>query len=840
MKKLFRSWGIKNVVLSLLFLGFATGGIVFVWLSTITLPSFEDLENQKLIESTKIYDRTGEVLLYDVHEDIKRTVVPLEDISLYIRNATVAAEDSNFYQHYGIEPLAILRAVLIQPLRGKGVQGGSTITQQVVKNSLLTKERSITRKIKEWILAVRLEQVISKDQILSLYLNGSPYGGNIYGIEEASLGFFGKHAKDLTLAESAYLAALPQLPTYYSPYGSHVDDLKARKDWILGRMLALGFIAEDEYSDALSEEVKFMPQESFGIKAPHFAIWVRQYLENKYGKDVVENGGLKVTTTLDYEMQKKAEEIVAQYGDENEVKFNAGNAGMVAIDPKTGQILSMVGSRNYFDTEREGNFNITIARRQPGSTFKPFVYATAFKKGYTPDTTVFDLKTQFQTTCDAEGKPLLPNGDPSQCYTPENYDLVYRGPITLKEALAQSINIPAIKTLYLAGIRDSIQTAHDLGITGLSDPNQYGLTLVLGGGEVSLLELTSAYGVFANEGVRNPYTGILRVEDSDGKVLEEYTPSPKQALDQNIARQITGILSSEELRVPAFGSHSPLYFPNEEVAAKTGTTNDYRDAWVVGYTPTLAVGAWVGNNDNTPMEKKVAGFVVAPMWHAFFADALNLVPRESFVAPDPTYTDTIKPALRGEWRGGDVYVVDKISGGLATEYTPTDLREQRVLTSVHSILYWINKNDPRGPIPDNPENDPQFNLWEIPVRKWALEHGLKDQSPDDIPKNLDSVHGPQFVPKITSISPQKNQVVSSTERLVVTVSAQGTNPLKSADLFINDQYVGSATTQPFRFSFIPESVLGGNPVGLAELKVVVYDAVLNKTTEIIPITIASL
>jgi 1A family penicillin-binding protein len=839
MKKLRGFWGVKNIVLVLLLIGFFIGGIVFTWISTISLPSFTDLENQKLVESTKIYDRTGEILLYDVHQDIKRTIVPLDSISRYVRNATVAAEDSNFYQHKGIEPLAILRAVFIQPLRGKGVQGGSTITQQVVKNSLLTNERSLTRKIKEWILAIRLEQVMNKDQILALYLNGSPYGGNIYGIEEASLGFFGKHASDLTLAESAYLAALPQLPTYYSPYGDHVDDLEARKNWILGRMLDLKFISQDDYNTAIAEKVKFMPQGSFGIKAPHFAIWIRQYLEQKYGKDEVESGGLKVITTLDYDMQKKAEQVVSEYGEENEKKFNATNAGMVAIDPKTGQVLAMVGSRDYFDTDHEGNFNITIAHRQPGSTFKPFVYATAFKEGYTPDTTVFDVRTQFQTTCDADGRPLNPAGDPNQCYMPENYDLTYRGPITLKEALAQSINIPAIKTLYLAGIKNSLQTAKDLGITSLGNPNQYGLTLVLGGGEVSLLEMTSAYGVFADEGVRNPYTGILRVEDADGKVLEEYAPAPKQVLDKNIALQISSILSSETLRQPAFGLNSPLHFDGRDVAAKTGTTNDYRDTWVVGYTPSLVVGAWAGNNDNTPMEKKVAGFVIAPMWHAFVAQVLPNLPDEKFEAPDPTYDDTIKPVLRGEWRGGEVYTVDKISGGLATEYTPPDLREQRVITNVHDILYWVNKNDPRGPIPDHPENDPQFNLWEIPVLKWATEHGIKNQTAADIPQNTDNVHGPQFTPSVSITSPGANENVAANARIIVSVAAQAKNPLKSADFFLDDTYIGSSTSYPFKFSFVPSGVIDSIPDGSHQIKVVVYDSVLNKGTQTIPITISS-
>jgi len=491
---------IKEVFLVFVTLGFFIGGLSFLWVASIDIPDFSSFDTRKVSESTKIYDRTGKVLLYDIHADTKRTVVSFDSISRYIKNATVAIEDAEFYGHIGVRPIATLRAVFIQPLRGKGVQGGSTITQQVVKNTLLTSERTISRKLKEWVLAIKIEQVLSKEDILELYLNEAPYGGNIYGIEEASMSFFGKPSDDVTLAQAAYLAALPQAPTFYSPYGNNTDALIDRKNLVLSRMLELNYITKEEYSSALQEEVDFLPQETFGIKAPHFVIWVRQYLEERYGRDVVENSGLKVTTTLDYGLQQKAEEIVAKHGEENEIKFNAHNAGMIGIDPKTGGVLVMVGSRDYFNTEAEGNFNVTLAHRQPGSSFKPFVYATALMKGYTPDTVVFDLETQFQTTCDVEGKPLSSKIHPDECYTPTNYDDVYRGPVTLRNALAQSLNIPAIKTLYLAGIRDSLAVASKMGITSLGEQDKYGLTLVLGGGEISLLEATSAYSVFANDG----------------------------------------------------------------------------------------------------------------------------------------------------------------------------------------------------------------------------------------------------------------------------------------------------------------------------------------------------
>lgn len=817
---------IKNLfILGVSFTLFVSGFFI-VWASTLNLPSFDTFQERKVAESTKIYDRTGKIVLYDIHQDIKRKVVSFDDMSRYVKNATVAIEDSEFYNHIGIRPLAFLRAVIVNLIAHSYEQGGSTITQQVIKNTLLTPEKTITRKLKEWVLALKLERVMSKDEILGIYLNEAPYGGNIYGIEEASQSFFGKPAKDLDLAESAYLAALPQAPTYYSPYGNNADKLKERKNLVLSRMLELKFISQNEYDQAKNEEVEFLPQESFGIKAPHFVIWVRQYLEQKYGKDAIENGGYKVITTLDYDLQKKAETIVSEYAPGNEAKFNAHNAGIIGIDPKTGQILVMVGSRDYFETENDGNFNVTLSHRQPGSSFKPFVYATALAQGYTTETTVFDLRTQFQTTCDAEGRPLSSEVDPNDCYMPENYDHVYRGPVTFREALAQSINIPAIKALYLVGIKNALSTAQKLGITSLTNANQYGLTLVLGGGEVSLLEMTSAYGVFANEGKRDPYTSILRVEDRDGNVLEEYHKDERQVIDQNVALSISDMLSDNVARTPAFGARSPLYFDGRDVASKTGTTNDYRDAWIIGYTPSFALGAWVGNNDNTSMEKKVAGFVVAPMWHDIMAAYLASTTPETFPDPEPL-DKTIKPVLRGIWEGSETYTIDKASGLLATQYTPDDMREDKVVTNVHSILYWVNKDDPRGAFPQNPGQDPQFTLWETPVRKWVASQHIVENDRSAIPTSSDNVHLPNLVPIVTITSPAANTVVSANQRMFITLTAQGKFPLSRADFFLNDRFVGSSKTYPFKFSFIPNEMNIG--LGVNKLTVVVYDSVLNKT-----------
>lgn len=714
----------------LLFLGsvilIGIGG-TSLWAATLKIPDIESLHERKVIQSTKIYDRTGTVLLDDLGDDINRTLVPIEEIAPEIQRAAVAVEDATFYEHIGVRPIAILRAVLLQPLRGQGVQGGSTITQQVVKNSILTIDRTVTRKLKEWVLALKLEQALTKDKILELYLNEAPYGGAIYGVEEASMAFFGKHASEVTLAEAAYLAALPQAPTYYSPYGSHRDELDGRKDYVLDRMRELGYITEGELAAAQAEEVTFQPPAKAGIRAPHFVFYVREQLEQEFGRDALETSGWRVITTLDADLQSAGEEIVKRFALENTVNFNASNGAIVALSPQTGDILAMVGSRDYFDTTIDGNVNIAISERQPGSSFKPFVYAASFLEGYGPDTIAFDMPTQFSTSCAVDST----NSEPP-CYYPGNYDEKFRGPMTFRDALAQSINIIALKALYLVGVDDALKVARALGITTLEDSARYGLTLVLGGGEVKLLEMTSAYGVFANEGVRNPARGILKIEDRSGTLVKMYGLSPEQVLSPQVAVNISDILSDNEARAPEFGLDSALYIRGHHVAAKTGTTNDYRDAWIIGYTPTLAVGAWAGNNNNAPMEKKIAGFIVAPMWNEFFKKALITYPDQPFPEPPPLLDSTAKPILRGIWQGPDPVRVDTVSKNPVPEdfLGPTMLR---VTTSVHDILYWVDKNDPQGPRPERPEADPQFERWEYGARRWAAQNGYLDGQARVIP-----------------------------------------------------------------------------------------------------------
>lgn len=788
--KKFLGLGAKKIAFIGAIAALVIGGLLFLWIATFELPRLDNFDERRIAQSTKIYDRTGQVVLFDVHGEITRTVVPLEEITEYVKWATIAIEDDNFYNHNGIEPSAIARAIITNILEGNplGGQGGSTITQQVIKNALLTSEKKVSRKIKEWVLAPRLESILTKDEIIEIYLNEAPYGGTVYGVQEASRRFFGKDAKDLTLAESAYLAALPQRPTYYSPYGNHVDALESRKDRVLDAMLENGFISQEEHDQAMQEKVEFQKPENFGIKAAHFVFWVREQLEEEYGPEAVESGGLRVVTTLDWELQEQAEEIVKRYALENAEKFDAENAAIVAIDPHTGQVLAMVGSRDYFDEDIDGNFNITTAERQPGSAFKPFVYAEAFNKGYRPETVVFDLPTEFSTACKYGGN----------CYNPVNYDGVFRGPMSLRDALAQSVNIPAVKALYLAGLKDSLSLAKGMGLTTLTNTDQYGLTLVLGGGEVRPLDMAAAYSVFANEGVKHEIAGVLSVEDRDGKKIFEYEDESNRVLPEQTARLISDVLSDNVARTPAFGANSALNFPGIDVAAKTGTTNDYRDAWIVGYTPNVSIAAWAGNNDNRSMDKRVAGFIVAPMWNEVMQKAIELYPGGSFNEPSPI-NQNIKPIIAGFWRGEGTTVIDTETGEPADENTPAERRQ--VVTSgnnggVHSILHWVDKSNPLGPIPRNPGSDPQYELWESAVQVW-----LGNQNPGLIEGNKNNGDRIRF--SITN--PSDGDVFAGNLNVYVTGSITGAN-LAGGTVLINDEEVGAMDPVSNSFSFVPDEI----------------------------------
>ena len=683
--------------LAMLFLWlFVIGSIMllffFLYLQR-TLPDPESIATRKVGESTKIYDRTGEILLYDIHGEEKRTIIPWEQIPDTIKKATLVSEDSDFYNHKGLDLRGIARAFFKDILSLGVSQGGSTITQQLVKKALLGDERTISRKIKEAVLSIEIERKFTKDEIFWMYLNQIPYGSNAYGIESAAKEFFDKKASQLTFAEAATIASVTKAPSYYSPFGNHVKELLTRKDSILARMKTIGFISETEYNEALAQKLEFKSSKE-DIQAPHFVIMVKEYLSSKYGENAVENGGFKIITTLDSNLQLIAEEVVSKYSAINKEKYKATNASLVAIDPKTGDVLALVGSKDYFNIADEGNFNVAIANRQPGSSFKPFAYAVALEKGYPDDTVVFDLKTEFNPNCKPDSSQTKDRYG-LDCYHPQNYDGKYRGPVSLRQGLAQSLNVPSVKVLYLAGINDTMELAEKMGITTLNDKTRFGLSLVLGGAEVKLVDLTSAYGVFANDGIRNPWSFIQRVESSSGQILEEKNTKTERVLNSQTARLINNMLSDNSARAPMFGYSSSLYIPGRDVAAKTGTTQDNKDAWVVGYSPSLVTGVWTGNNKNESMTKEGAGISASgPMWHEFMIKALNTLPNEKFINPDPVTANKIM--LNGNY----IY-----------------LREGSSIPEYHEILYYVDKGNPLGLMPPDPNIDSQFKNWE-----WAINN----------------------------------------------------------------------------------------------------------------------
>jgi 1A family penicillin-binding protein len=772
-------WKITGFLAGVFFLSVAG---IFAWFAK-DLPSPGKINTRFIAESTKIYDRTGEHILYEVHGEEKRTQIPFSEMPESIRYATIALEDQDFYSHHGIKFSSIVRAALKDVLHMGAAQGGSTITQQLIKNSLLSSERTFTRKIKEVILALELEQKFSKDEILAMYLNEIPYGSNAYGIEAAAKTFFGKHAKELTLDESAMIAVLPKAPTYYSPYGSHLDDLKYRQELALKQMKDLGYITEDQFQEAKSVNI-FAKLNPFRekIDAPHFVMYIKEYLEKNYGQQAIEQGGLKVYTTLDWDKQQAAEQAVKD-GAERNKKYRAENAALVALDPKTGQILAMVGSRDYFDTKIDGQVNVTIRDRQPGSSFKPYVYLTAFKKGYTPETQIWDVDTNFST-------------DSGKDYNPKNYDGKNRGPLQMKDALAMSLNVPAVETLYLAGVKDSIAQAREMGITTLNQPDRYGLSLVLGGGEVKLLDHASAFSTFATGGIRHKKIAILKVQDSNGQILEEYKPDQgERVVEEKYVSMIDYIMSTNSLRAPVFGENNPLKFDNRPVAAKTGTTNEWRDGWTMGYTPSLAVGVWAGNNDNSPMAQGADGiFVAAPIFRSFMDKLLGNYPVESF--PKYEKEDTGKDVLDGKIDVKEKIEVCKISKDkycLANDSCPEDSKEEKKFTEAHSILYYVDKNNPRGDKPTNPESDPQFNNWEKAVKKWVKDN--KDYSGDSPPKDqckLEDFGGDNgdIEIKTTVSAPQDGSTITSSP-FTINASAVSGYSITNMRIKVDDQEVYS-------------------------------------------------
>jgi 1A family penicillin-binding protein len=594
-------WGTINALVMII----AGVGIASFFIYKYQMPDVQMMSRVKNPQTTVIYDRTGKNILYEIHGEENRKILSHDQIPEVVRIATIATEDKSFYSHLGVDFFSILRAMKVNFERKGVFQGGSTITQQLARNVFLSREKTLTRKLKEALIAFKIENNFSKDQILDLYLNEVPYGSNAYGIESAAETYFNKSANDLSLDEAVFLASLPKAPSYYSPFGNHSRELEKRQEKIYKKIEDLKLIpeAEVEKSKKIDTLTKVIPFHE-PIIAPHFVFYVIEELEKKYGREFLEVGGLHAITTLDLTLQKSAEQAVSQ-GSALNITRGADNAALVALDPKTGDILAMVGSRDYFNVDADGEVNVTIQPRQPGSAIKPVIYATAFEKGFQPESLIADVPTDFGP--DGSG------GD----YIPRNYDGKFHGVLPMRKTLAMSLNIPAVKTLQAVGIDNAIDMAHRLGITTFNERKKYGLSLAIGGAEVRPIDLASAFSVFANDGRRNGPRSILDIADVNGREVQE-KESSRQVIDAQVARKINSILSDNSARTPIFGPNSPLYIQGKVVAAKTGTTQEFRDAWTVGYTPDIAVGVWCGNNDGHPMVSGSDGvFVAAPIWRKF-------------------------------------------------------------------------------------------------------------------------------------------------------------------------------------------------------------------------------
>lgn len=830
---------------------------------SIGLPDVNDLEKLQADQSTEIYDKDGE-LLYTIHGEENRAQVSYDKISPYLVNATVAIEDDRFWEHSGFDLMGIGSAALYE-IFGIGVKrGGSTITQQYVKNSFLSSERSYVRKAKELILSVRLERTYEKEKILELYLNRIPYGNNAYGSEKAAQIYFSKAAKDLTLAESAILASLPQAPTKYNPYGNNkyshllkeftpeeiryrnikgetnlntpdyvrglignfVDlgdgqkiYIQGRTDLVLKRMFELGTITEKERKEALNElQVIQFQKHVERIKHPHFVLYVKQLLEEKYGKDVVEKGGLKVYTTLDSKLQDYAEKTAEEIGKKNAENHGTNNAAILTINAKTGQILAMVGSRDYYDEAIDGNVNVVVRPRQPGSSFKPIVYAEAFYNGFAPATPLYDV-------------PLRVGED-----RPQNYSGNWLGQISIRRALGQSRNIPAVQAYFLAGQQDPIiDLAVKMGITTLDKAHSYGYPLAIGAGEIPLSEMVTAYATFANGGKKPELTAILKVMNSNGDILEEWKQKEfDEVLDPQIAYCINSILSDK-----ANGVSSRLYVSGHTNAAKTGTSTKENkkeaagktvapaDAWTIGYTPTIVTGVWTGNTDGSGLAYSADGVTTAaPIFNAVMSYALKNLPEEAFPKPEGIKEVSVSTAS-GKLPGAntpksqittDIFPsfgiptevetnsfykvkIDKVSGLLATEYTPQD--------SIQEVLY------------QNYEIPPQLSIFKEDIRKYfasKADAALKDGETsvggiDEAtgvkimigvpPTEYDNIHTADTAknpPTISILSPVSQSIISlgdTKNKIVVNVKVEAKNGVSEVQFFVDDKQELTTNISPY-------------------------------------------
>lgn len=817
-----RSWWpalCRFVMWSTIF-GLIASGLLILWISS-DLPDPDKLTERQYSQSTKIYDRTGQHLLYEIFADEKRTLVELKDIPPALVNGVIATEDKKFYEHNGVRPLSLARSIVYGFL-GKGRIGGgaSTLTQQLVKNAIVGNERhgfgGIMRKVKEIVMSVWLEKKYTKDQILKIYFNEIPYGSTNYGVQAAAQSYFGKSVSDLNLQESATLAGLPQQPSVFL---NNPEALRNRRNLVLQRMVEEGYLNADEAAKAKAEPVTLKRQVN-SIQAPHFVLYVKEQLVKQYGEAMVERGGLKVITTLDWDKQQAAEKAVSSTT-KIFAEANANNAALVSLDPRNGQIVAMVGSRNFFDDSISGQFNVvTLGRRQPGSSIKPIVYAAAFERGLTPSTVMYDVVTPF------------PGG--AQTYQPRNYDLSEHGPITLRQALQGSLNIPAVKTMYIVGLKQTLEFAERMGYNTFN--SGLGLSLVLGGGEVNMIEHANAYATLANNGKRLPVSSILRVEGPNKDAIFEWKqPEGEQVIDKNLASTMSNVLSDDASRQYVFGANSNLTIPGRPVAAKTGTTNNYVDAWTVGYTPSLATVVWAGNTDNKPMKAGYGGNKVAgEIWNQYMRDALKTTPVEQF--PAVTTPTSTKPILNGSAGGNLKLLVNTVTGRLANSSTPPEYIQEKTFIIPHDILHYIDVNNPAGPVPEHPETNPAYTIWEQAVQDWIGRMKAKDPNwnPEfsEPPTEYDDAYSLELMPKLEVRSPQPDAVLTS-RQITTDIVVSATRGVSRVSYQIDGAYVGVVSEHPFNLSYEAATLAPGKHI----LGITAEDDVGNKLRHEIPFTL---
>jgi 1A family penicillin-binding protein len=711
-----------TLVVFVLALGFASVMGLYAYFAR-DLPDPGTLSHRQLFQTARIFDRSGK-LLQEINDPQggRRIVVPLSDIPKVMRDATIAAEDASFYDNPGFDIRAVVRATYQWVRSGSPQSGASTITQQLVKNTLLGPEQTAERKIKEAFLAMELTRRYTKDEILQMYMNEILYGNRAYGVEAAAETYFGKPAKDLSLAEASLLAGLPQAPSYYDPY-TNLPAATQRQSYVLDQMVHTGAITEAQRVAVASAPPKLAPASQGGPQeAPHFVTYVRQLVEDQFGTEALFRDGLQIITSLDLDMQHLAEKSATDHIADIKAR-NATNAALVAIQPSSGEVMAMLGSVKFDDPKINGQVNVALSPRQPGSTLKPFTYVTAFGKGWSPATMMWDIPITF------------PGG-----YKPNDFDSKFPGPMTVRDALAQSRNIPAVEALQFVSVPEMLATAHRLGINDLREPDRYGLAVTLGGGEVKLLDLTYAYSVFANSGQQvglevpadrrapgfrqfDPVS-ILKVTDASGKVLFEYKPKNAEVEDPRLAYQITSILSDDKARQPTYGANSALVLPNRPAAVKTGTTDEFRDSWVVGYTPDLVTGVWVGNSDNTPMKDILGVAGAGQIWHAFMAGALDGEPVTPFKVPQGVQQVEVC-ALSGmlpttECRENSLPIhgirQDSFVPGINLPTKPDDWH--------HSVeVCKVNGKRSTPLVPDNARDKQVFVTLPEPYRAWGVAHG---------------------------------------------------------------------------------------------------------------------